>query len=152
MNLQEQIRRILKEESLKQTLIDEIKTQGWFNVSQYVGGDENLKKITEIHNSRQFMKLFSDLTKKQSEEHSNAILYKNKIGMNIFIHREFSKNTYFNEDLVYGPLAVFLETRFIGDRDNFLKEWVRKNYDLNVSHKNIDYYSTDFDQDLVYLN
>jgi len=37
MNLQENIRRILKEESLKKTLIDEIKTDGWFNVSQYVG-------------------------------------------------------------------------------------------------------------------
>ena len=152
MKLQESIRRILKEESLKSSLIDEIKTEGWFNVSQYVGGDENLKKITDIHNSRQFMELFLGLKPKQSEETLNAILFKNEMGVNIFIHREVSKNTYFNEDFIYEPLAFFSETRFVEDRDNFLSEWLRKNYGLNVSNNNIDYYSTDSDEDLIYLN
>jgi len=94
MNLQENIRRVLKEESLKKTLIDEIKTDGWFNVSQYVGGDEELKKITEIHNSYQFMKLFLNITPKQSDERPEMILYKNE--MVWFDPKEDNYLTYLN--------------------------------------------------------
>lgn len=146
MNLQENIRRILKEESLKQSLIDEIKTQGWFNVSQYVGGDEELKKITDIHNSRQFMKLFLDLKPKQSEYDPETILYKNDNGVNVFLYLHHYKNKdkvymlYFNYDLVYKPLESFRETKSTGERLEFLQKWLKTNYDLNVNEWDIDNY------------
>ena len=155
MNLQESIRRILREEISnrgKDKLIHMIKTLGFDITSKAVGGIDNLKKVTGINSPHKFMELFLGLKPKQSEETLNAILFKNEMGVNIFIHREVSKNTYFNEDFVYGPLGFFSETRFVEDRDNFLSEWVRKNYGLNVSNNNIDYYSIDSDEDLIYLN
>jgi hypothetical protein len=156
MNLQENIRRVLKEESLKKTLIDEIKTDGWFNVSQYVGGDEELKKITEIHNSYQFMKLFLNITPKQSDERPEMILYKNEMGVNLFIH-VFNNNlneymVYFNGDITYRPLQVFLETKSLGQRNEFLNKWLRKNYKIDVADYNIVWFDPKEDNYLTYLN
>ncbi len=156
MNLQENIRRILKEESLKKTLIDEIKTDGWFNVSQYVGGDEELKKIIEIHNSYQFMKLFLNITPKQSDERPEMILYKNEMGVNLFIH-VFNNNlneymVYFNGDITYRPLQVFLETKSLGQRNEFLNKWLRKNYKIDVADYNIVWFDPKEDSYLTYLN
>lgn len=156
MNLQEYIKRILKEESLKKTLIDEIKTDGWFNVSQYVGGDEELKKIIEIHNSYQFMKLFLNITPKQSDERPEMILYKNEMGVNLFIH-VFNNNlneymVYFNGDITYRPLQVFLETKPLGERNEFLNKWLRKNYKIDVADYNIVWFDPKEDNYLTYLN
>ena len=156
MNLQESIRRILREDSLKQSLIDEVKTDGWFNVSQYVGGDEELKNITGIHNSRQFMKLFLGLKPKQSDERPEMILYKNEMGVNLFI-RVFNNNlneymVYFNGDITYRPLQVFLETRPLGERNEFLNKWLRKNYKINVVDRNIVWFDPKEDSYLTYLN
>ena len=156
MNLQENIKRILKEESLKKTLIDEIKTDGWFNVSQYVGGDEELKKIIEIHNSYQFMKLFLNITPKQSDERPEMILYKNEMGVNLFIH-VFNNNlneymVYFNGDITYRPLQVFLETKSLGQRNEFLNKWLRKNYKIDVADYNIVWFDPKEDSYLTYLN
>ncbi len=156
MNLQENIRRVLKEESLKKTLIDEIKTDGWFNVSQYVGGDEELKKIIEIHNSYQFMKLFLNITPKQSDERPEMILYKNEMGVNLFIH-VFNNNlneymVYFNGDITYRPLQVFLETKPLGERNEFLNKWLRKNYKIDVADYNIVWFDPKEDNYLTYLN
>ena len=156
MNLQENIRRVLKEESLKKTLIDEIKTDGWFNVSQYVGGDEELKKIIEIHNSYQFMKLFLNITPKQSDERPEMILYKNEMRVNLFIH-VFNNNlneymVYFNGDITYRPLQVFLETKPLGERNEFLNKWLRKNYKIDVADYNIVWFDPKEDSYLTYLN
>ena len=156
MNLKENIRRVLKEESLKKTLIDEIKTDGWFNVSQYVGGDEELKKITEIHNSYQFMKLFLNIAPKQSDERPEMILYKNEMGVNLFIH-VFNNNisqyiVYFNGDITYRPLQVFLETKPLGERNEFLNKWLRKNYKIDVADYNIVWFDPKEDSYLTYLN
>lgn len=144
--MKDTIKRILREESLKKTLIDEIKTEGWFLVSQYVGGDEELKKITEIHNSYQFMKLFLGLTPKQSEEDSEKILYKNDEGVNVFLYTYSRKNkdkvymVYFNYDLVYKPLGLFRETIGAGVRKEFLQKWLKNNYNININKWDIDEY------------
>jgi hypothetical protein len=87
MNLQEHIRRVLKEETLKTKLIHNIKNDGWFNVSPYVGGDDNLKKVTDIHNALGFMKLFLDLKGVVSEQEPLMRLYKNENGENVFVIR-----------------------------------------------------------------
>ena len=39
------IRKILKEESLKQTLLDQIKKDGWLETAELVGGPENLISV-----------------------------------------------------------------------------------------------------------
>lgn len=145
MNLQENIRKVLREDSLKNSLIDDIKNDGWFSVSEYVGGDENLKRITGIHNSQQFMKLFSGITPKQSEEDSDTILYKNDKGVNVFldVYGPYDDEEYWvmvNYDLIYKPLELFLETKGYGNRTEFLQKWLRNEYNIKVNEWTIDYY------------
>ena len=145
MNLQENIRKVLREDSLKNSLIDDIKNDGWFSVSEYVGGDENLKRITGIHNSQQFMKLFSDIEPKQSEEDSDTILYKNDKGVNVFldVYGAYDDEEYWvmvNYDLIYKPLGLFLETKGYGKKIEVLQKWLRNEYNIKVNEWTIDYY------------
>jgi len=131
MNLQESIKRIIKEESLKSDLIYKIKNDGWFDVSPYVGGDDNLKKITEIHNSLGFMKLFLDLNDGISEQDPLMRLYKNDEGTNVFILTMTSnKETmiHVNNDIVYRPLSLFLETDSNRKKEYFLQKWFKEKY------------------------
>ena len=135
MNLQESIKRIIKEESLKSDLIYKIKNDGWFDVSPYVGGDDNLKKITEIHNSLGFMKLFSDLKGVVSEQEPLMRLYKNENGENVFVIRTiWNENTiYVNYDLIFRPLKVFLETDTNMKTRDFLDKWFKNKYGIIVN-------------------
>jgi hypothetical protein len=127
MNLQEHIRRVLKEETLKTKLIHNIKNDGWFNVSPYVGGDDNLKKVTDIHNALGFMKLFLDLKGVVSEQEPLMRLYKNENGENVFVIRTiWNENTiYVNYDLIFRPLKVFLETDTNMKTRDFLDKWFK---------------------------
>lgn len=145
MNLQKSIRRILKEESLKSDLIYKIKNDGWFDVSPYVGGDNNLKKITEIYNSRIFMRLFLDLKGVVSEQEPEMVLYKNENGENVFVIRTIrGENTiYLNYDLIYRPLVLFLETNPIPKKKEFLQQWFKDKYDIIVNDFDMNTFSKD---------
>ncbi len=112
--------------------------------------------ITEIHNSYQFMKLFLNITPKQSDERPEMILYKNEMGVNLFIH-VFNNNlneymVYFNGDITYRPLQVFLETKPLRERNEFLNKWLRKNYKIDVADYNIVWFDPKEDNYLTYLN
>jgi|694.fasta_scaffold00083_47 hypothetical protein len=135
MNLQEHIRRVLKEETLKTKLIHNIKNDGWFNVSPYVGGDDNLKKVTDIHNALGFMKLFLDLKGVVSEQEPLMRLYKNENGENVFVIRTiWNENTiYVNYDLIFRPLKVFLETDTNMKTRDFLDKWFKNKYGIIVN-------------------
>jgi hypothetical protein len=135
MNLQEHIRRVLKEETLKTKLIHNIKNDGWFNVSPYVGGDDNLKKVTDIHNALGFMKLLLDLKGVVSEQEPLMRLYKNENGENVFVIRTiWNENTiYVNYDLIFRPLKVFLETDTNMKTRDFLDKWFKNKYGIIVN-------------------
>jgi hypothetical protein len=135
MNIQESIRKILKEETLKTKLIHDIKNDGWFNVSPYVGGDDNLKKVTDIHNALGFMKLFLDLKGVVSEQEPLMRLYKNENGENVFVIRTiWNENTiYVNYDLIFRPLKVFLETDTNMKTRDFLDKWFKNKYGIIVN-------------------
>jgi hypothetical protein len=145
MNLQEHIRRVLKEETLKTKLIHNIKNDGWFNVSPYVGGDDNLKKVTDIHNALGFMKLFLDLKGVVSEQEPLMRLYKNENGENVFVIRTiWNENTiYVNYDLIFRPLKVFLETDTNMKTREFLQKWFKNKHGIIVDDWLISHFSKD---------
>jgi len=61
MNLQESIRRILREDSLKNDLIDLINTIGVEKGSKAVGGFKNLFRILNINSPMDYLHLFDNL-------------------------------------------------------------------------------------------
>ena len=145
MNLQESIRRIIKEETLKTKLINDIKNDGWFNVSPYVGGDDNLKKVTDIHNALGFMKLFLDLKGVVSEQEPQMTLYKNENGENVFVIINSGDRLimYVNYTLIFRPLKIFLETDTNMKTREFLQKWFKNKYGIIVDDWLISHFSKD---------
>ena len=139
MNLQENIRRILKEETLKHILIDMIKNEGWKSVQKYVGDVQDLKNATGIHNSVVFLNLFSDLDRVESEEYRSIFLYRYEKGKNVMVFEERDNGMYvhINYDIIFGPLANFKETIRYDEKTQTIKRWLIRAY--GVETKNIIY-------------
>ena len=55
------VKKVIKENSLQDELIQQIKEYGWKETSQYVGGRVNLKKLVGIESPIDFLNLFNDL-------------------------------------------------------------------------------------------
>ena len=143
MNLKESIRHILKEETLKNILIDMIKNEGIKSVENYVGGFQNLKDLIDVHTSEEFLNLFSDLERVESEENPDIFLYRYKKGKNVIVVDERDDDmrnvyVYVNYDLIYGPLAIFKESVFYNDKAQILKKWMKNTFDIGATYMQVD--------------
>ena len=141
--MKERIRHILKEETLKNILIDMVKNEGIKSVENYVGGFQNLKDLIDVHTSEEFLNLFSDLERVESEENPNVFLYRYKKGKNIIVIDERDDDmrnvyTYVNYDIIFGPLAIFRETVFYSDKVRVLKRWLKNTFDIDSAYMQID--------------
>ena len=143
MNLKESIRHILKEETLKNILIDMVKNEGIKSVENYVGGFQNLKDLIDVHTSEEFLNLFSDLERVESEENPDIFLYRYKKGKNVIVVDERDDDmrnvyVYVNYDLIYGPLAIFKESVFYNDKAQILKKWMKNTFDIEATYMQVD--------------
>ena len=142
MNLKESIRHILKEETLKNILIDMVKNEGIKSVENYVGGFQNLKDLIDVHTSEEFLNLFSDLERVESEENPDIFLYRYKKGKNVIVVDERDDDmrnvyVYVNYDLIYGPLAIFKESAFYNDKAQILKKWMKNTFDIGAAYMHV---------------
>jgi outer membrane phospholipase A len=55
------VKRVIKENERKETLINMIKEDGWMSVSEMVGDSDNLKRLSEIDTPMKYLNLFNDL-------------------------------------------------------------------------------------------
>jgi len=70
------VKRVINENSKRDVFIELIKKNGWDQAAEYVGGVENLKKLTGIETTMDFLNLFNDMNGVKSEENPNWILFK----------------------------------------------------------------------------
>lgn len=139
MNLKESIRHILKEETLKNILIDMVKNEGVKSVENYVGGFQNLKDAIDVHNSEEFLNLFSDLERVESEENPDIFLYRYKKGKNIIVIDERDDDmrnvyVYVNYDIIFGPLAIFKDSVLHTYKVRALKRWLKNTFDIEPAY------------------
>ena len=142
MNLKESIRHILKEETLKNILIDMVKNEGIKSVENYVGGFQNLKDLIDVHTSEEFLNLFSDLERVESEENPDIFLYRYKKGKNVIVVDERDDDmrnvyVYLNYYLIYGPLAIFKESVLYSDKVRVLKRWLKNTFDIESAYMHV---------------
>ena len=90
------IRKILKEETLKQSLIDEIKEYGFKDTAEMVGGIDNLFKILNIKTPMDFLHLFDDLDVILSEEWPELTLFRYQPKHNLMIYDRKNRCVYIN--------------------------------------------------------
>ena len=77
---------IITENKFKDILKLSLKKNGTASTFENVGGWENFFKVMNFENPMDFLHLFDDLEKVQSEEEENFILYRYTPGKNIMIY------------------------------------------------------------------
>jgi hypothetical protein len=84
--ISERQQRLIKENSMKDKLINQIKEEGWESTSEMVGGNEVLIKLLKIDSPMDFLHLFDDIEVVQNEKKPNRILYRYQPRQNLMIY------------------------------------------------------------------
>ncbi len=130
MNLQENIRKILKEESTKQILIDEIKYFGIESAARLVGDIDNLISVLNIETPIDFLYLFDDIDVVKSNDRPEIMLFRYKKGKNLMAFDNKNNSVSIN----YYEIWSILENNFQLSKDeikNLTEEWLYEVYGLS---------------------
>ena len=123
------IKKILKEESLKQSLRQQVKDYGWRDTADMVNGPEELAKLAFNNDPMEFLHMFDDMDVVQSKSKKDWTLYRYEKGHNLMIYDR--KNEYVYID--YSDIWSFLEDGFElndSETEELTKRWVGEAYNL----------------------
>ena len=123
------IKKILKEESLKQTLKDQIKEFGWQDAAELVNGPEQLAELAFDNNPMEFLNMFNNLDVVQSEEKPDWTLFRYEKGNNMMIYNRKNGIVYIDYDDIWS----FLEEGFglkYDEIQELTKDWLGETYNL----------------------
>ena len=123
------IKKILKEESLKQNLKQQIKDYGWKDTAEMVNGPEELTKLAFNNDPMEFLRIFDDMDFVQSKSEKDWTLYRYEKGHNLMVYDR--KNEYVYID--YSDIWSFLKYGFgLNDSETqaFTTRWVDEAYNL----------------------
>ena len=123
------VKKVIKENSLRQDLIQQIKEDGWKSVYGFVGVIDNLKKLVGIESPIDFLNLFNDLDVINSEEKPNLTLFRYEIGNNLMVYDDEFDFVYINYSIIWS----FLEKVFgfnYSEIQEVTQEWLSEAYDL----------------------
>lgn len=130
--MKDTIRRILKEETLKQSLIDEIKENGVKETAKMVGGIYNLIKILDIKTATDYLHLFDDMDNVRSIEKDDWVLLRYKPKENIVFHNNSFDGATF---ISYEDIWSVLKEVFAKDKTQIrflIGRWLKSVYDIDV--------------------
>ena len=123
------VKKVIKENEAKDSLIDMIKEDGWEETSELVGGSENLEKLVGIKTPMDFLHLFDDLNVVQSEETPDWTLFKSEKRTKLMVYNRLRNIVYIN----YYKFWRVLEYGFYlndSEINELIQEWLNEVYDL----------------------
>ena len=124
------VKKVIKENSLRQDLIQQIKEDGWKKTSELVGGYENLKKLVGFKTPMDFLHLFDDLNVINSEEKPYLTLFRYEIGNKLMVYNSVNNVVYINFNKIWRGLEiVFFELNDF-EIQELTQEWLYEVYDL----------------------
>lgn len=135
------VKRVIKENSAKDTLIDMIKEEGWNSAAELVGGIENLKKLTGIESPMDFLHLFDDMDVAQGIGRPPSTEYRYKKGHNLMI--QYEGDIIIN--IIYDIIWSFLKYAFglkYSKIQEVIKEWLSEVYNLRGVIPSVNDFST----------
>ena len=135
MNLQENIRRIIREETSsrgKNKLIKIIKNIGFETALKIVSNQNNLIRTLDVHTPTELLDIFNNLKPVQSVEQPRLMLYRYKEGDNIFAYDTKNNEAYINYHLWFLIKDGFDLTYF--KTQEICKEWLEQKYEIKVKN------------------
>jgi hypothetical protein len=123
------IKKILKEETLKQNLKQQVKDFGWKDAAELVGGIENLAKLGFNNNPMEFLNMFNDLDIVQSKEENDWTLFRYEKENNMMVYDRKNDEVHIN----YRDIWSFLENGFglkYSETQELTQEWLSEVYNL----------------------
>jgi hypothetical protein len=123
------IKKILKEESLKQTLKQQVKEFGFKDIAELVGGAENLVKLGFNNDPMEFLNMFNDLDVVQSEEMEDWTLFRYRKHKNLMVYDRENDEVYVNHYKIW----LFLEDGFgltYDETQSLIETWLDEVYNL----------------------
>jgi hypothetical protein len=123
------VKKVIKENEAKDSLINMIKEDGWEETSELVGGSENLKKLVGIKTPMDFLHLFDDLNVVQSEETPDWTLFKYEKRTKLMVYNRLRNIVYIN---YYKFWRVLEYDFYLNDSEinELIQEWLDEVYDL----------------------
>ena len=122
------IKKILKEESLKHNLKQQIKDYGWKDTAEMVNGPEELAKLAFDNDPMEFLHMFDDMDVVQSKYNPNRTLYRYEKGHNLMVYDRKTEYVYLDYSVIWSVLKygfgvkysemVALTTRWVGEAYN----------------------------------
>ena len=122
------VKRVIKENSVKDDLIQSIKEEGWRETAELVGGNKNLAKLAFNNDPMNFLHMFDDLDVVQSEMDPDWTLFRYKPKHNLMVHNRKNRTVFINYEEIWKPL--FDTGLFDPDIKELTKEWLSSVYNL----------------------
>jgi hypothetical protein len=135
--VQENIRKILKEENLKQSLKQQIRDFGWMDAAELVGGVDELFSIMNFKSPMEFLHIFDGMEVVQSEE-EDWDLFRYVPRNNLMIYERRRDRVYISYVDIWGFLKTVFKLEFT-EIQELTKRWLDEAYNLRVvsTHHNL---------------
>lgn len=127
--MKERIKNILKEETLKKTLIDMVQEEGCLETAELVGGVENLLEILNVETPMDFLHLFDNLKRFKSEEYPSWLLFVNESKDNLIAYNMNKDMVYIHMELVWYFLMNYFNMTY-QEIQVLTEEWLSESYNL----------------------
>ena len=123
------VKRVIKENSMRDDLIQMINDEGWDSATELVGGSKNLIKLIGVNTPMEFLHLFDDLDIVQSLNKPDSTLFRYKPEHNLMIFMPKNRIVYTD----YHNIWSVLEDGFGLNKSEIYeltKEWLSEVYNL----------------------
>jgi hypothetical protein len=126
------VKRIIRENTAKDSLIDMIKNDGWGYAADLVGGDKNLKKLSGIVEPIDYLNFFNNLNVDMNDDNTRGILTNNEGDRVISISTSKNNKVFALVDTsIWYPLEFgFLHNNAI--TANLVRQWLKDVYGIKV--------------------
>ncbi len=121
--------KLIKEDTLKQSLLNNIKESGVEDTVSMVGDFDIFCQLLNINSPMDFLHLFDNLEQVQSEEIEDWILFRYKPNYNLMVYDTKNEEVYINYDEIWTFLSSNFGLNYV-QTQALTKKWLDEVYNL----------------------
>ena len=126
------VKQVIKENSMRDDLIQMIKDGDWKTAAKFVGGSKNLRKLLGFNDPMEFLNLFNDLNVDMGD--NGRGIFTNKEGDRIITISPNSMGKVFasvDSHAIWEPFRFLFPTTN-ADTTNLIRRWLKEVYGIKV--------------------